>query len=84
MKTMNTSEKILEFVKKRNAKKQVQNLRGLVKSGETEWTFFYTFIDGDYLSISKSYKININQETGKISYVRENKNKKNNKQKIHI
>jgi hypothetical protein len=76
---MNISEKIMDFVKSKNEKKQIQNLRGLVKSGENEWTFMYTFIEGDYLSISKLFNVHINSESGKISYVR---TKKTHKKKI--
>lgn len=69
----------MDFVKSKNTKKEIQNLRGLVKSGECEWSFMYTFKDGDYLSMSKMFSVNINSKSGKISYVR---TKKMHKKKI--
>lgn len=81
---MNTTEKILNFVKLKNTKKEVQNIRGLVKTGENEWSFSYIFIDGDYLSMSKVLKVNLDSKTGKVSYVRKKKNKLKTKNLITV
>lgn len=77
---MNIQETVIAFVKAKNPKKNIQNIRGLVKVGENEWTFSYTFISGDFLSISKAYRVKINEESGKISYVREKRKKVKQKQ----
>jgi len=79
---MNTQEKIMAFVKAKNIKKNIQNIRSLVKTGENTWSFMYTFIDGDYLSISKVYIVRINEKTGKVSYIRR-KTVKKEKQKVY-
>ena len=79
---MNTQEKIVAFVKAKNIKKNIQNIRSLVKTGENTWSFMYTFIDGDYLSISKVYIVRINEKTGKVSYIRR-KTVKKEKQKVY-
>lgn len=81
---MNTTEKILNFVKLKNTKKEVQNIRGLVKTGENEWSFSYIFIDGDYLSMSKVLKVNLDSKTGKVSYVRKKKNKLKTKNLVTV
>lgn len=79
---MNTQEKIMAFVKAKNTKKNIQNIRSLVKTGENTWSFMYTFIDGDYLSISKVYNVKIDEKTGKVSYIRR-KTVKKEKQKVY-
>ena len=79
---MNTQEKIMAFVKAKNIKKNIQNIRSLVKTGENTWSFMYTFIDGDYLSISKVYIVRINEKTGKVFYIRR-KTVKKEKQKVY-
>lgn len=81
---MNITGKILDFVKLKNSKKQVQNIRGLVKTGENEWTFSYTFVDGNYLSMSKVLKVNLDSKTGKVSYVRKKKNKLKTKNLVTV
>ena len=81
---MNITGKILDFVKLKNSKKQVQNISGLVKTGENEWTFSYTFVDGNYLSMSKVLKVNLDSKTGKVSYVRKKKNKLKTKNLVTV
>lgn len=54
---MELEKKILEFVKQKNPKLEIAGLRGLVKSGEHEWSFRFTYMDDDFLSISKLFKI---------------------------
>lgn len=74
---MNIQQKIVDFVKQKNSKKNIQNIRSLIKIGENEWSFFYTFIDGNCLSISKLYRVTLNKKTGKLSYIKqENRTKK--------
>lgn len=54
---MNIEKRILELVKKTNPKLEIAGLRGLVKTNENEWSFRYTFMDDDYLSISDLFKV---------------------------
>lgn len=77
---MNTQETVIAFVKAKNPKKNIQNIRGLVKVGENEWTFSYTFIDGDFLSISKAYRVKIDEKSGRVSYIRTKKKQIKQKQ----
>ena len=79
---MNTQEKIMAFVKAKNIKKNIQNIRSLVKTGENTWSFMYIFIEEDYLSISKVYNVRIDEKTGKVSYIRRKITKKE-KQKVY-
>lgn len=54
---MNIEKRILELIQKTNPKLEIAGLRGLVKTNENEWSFRYTFIDDDYLSISDLFKV---------------------------
>jgi len=54
---MSIEKRILELVKKTNPKLEIAGLRGLVKTNENEWSFRYTFMDDDYLSISELFKV---------------------------
>lgn len=56
---MDIEKKIIDFIKSKNKKLNLVGLRGLVKSGENEWSFRYTYQDGDYLSVSKLFKIKL-------------------------
>ena len=56
---MDIEKIIINFVKSKNKKKNIAGLRGLVKTGEDEWSFRYTYQDGDYLSVSKLFKIKL-------------------------
>lgn len=69
---MGIETKIISFVKKANKNLEIVGLRGLVKSGEYEWSFRYTYREGDFLSISELIKIEISKEGKTISL----KNKK--------
>lgn len=73
---MNIKEKITAFVKAKNPKKDVQNIRGLVKTGENSWSFTFTFIKDDSLSMSRLHEVELDESTGKISYVRKIMGKK--------
>lgn len=79
---MNTQEKIMAFVKAKNTKKNIQNIRSLVKTGENTWSFMYTYINDDYLSISRVYNVRVDEKTGKVSYIRRKVVKKD-KQKVY-
>lgn len=50
---------ILDFVKSKNKKKEIAGLRGLVKISENEWSFRFTYRDGDFLAVSKLFKIKL-------------------------
>ena len=54
---MKIEKNILDFIKKENPTIEIYGLRGLVRSGENEWRFRYTYRDGDFLSVSKLLKI---------------------------
>lgn len=54
---MKIEKQILNLVKENNPTLEIAGLRGLVKSGENQWSFRYTFRDGDFLSVSKLLKI---------------------------
>ncbi len=54
---MKIEKQILNLVKEKNPTLEIAGLRGLVKSGENQWSFRYTFRDGDFLSVSKLLKI---------------------------
>lgn len=62
---------ILDFIKSKNKKIEIAGLRGLVKTGEYEWGFRYTFRDEDSLSISKLYKLKLTGVEKKPSFVNE-------------
>ena len=54
---MKIEKNILDFIKKENPTLEIAGLRGLVKSGENEWSFRYTYREDDYLSVSNLLKI---------------------------
>lgn len=54
---------ILALVKQSKPKLEIMDLRGLVKTGENEWSFRYTYRDGDFLSISKLFKVKFDEST---------------------
>jgi hypothetical protein len=56
---MELEKKILAFVKKEKPTLEIAGLRGLVKSGENEWSFRFTHREGDFLSVSKIFKIKL-------------------------
>ena len=55
----NIEEIILTFVKSKNKKLEIAGLRGLVKTGENEWSFRFTYRKDDYLSVSKLFKVTL-------------------------
>ena len=73
---MNIENRIFDFIKLKNKKLEIAGLRGLTKTGENEWSFRFTYKNGDFLSVSKIIKIEI-KGLNKVSLKRENiKNKK--------
>lgn len=73
---MNIEEQILKVLKKENPDVEIGAIRGLVKSHENEWSFRYTFRDGDYLAISEINKV---QCEGLSNFILLTKKKKKNK-----
>lgn len=66
---------ILDFIKSENKNLEIFGLRGLVKTGESEWSFRYTYRDGDSLSISTLNKVNMDSNR-KVSFLKNKKTKK--------
>lgn len=56
---MDIEKNIIDFLKSKNKKLKIAGLRGLVKTGEEEWSFRYTFQEGNYLSISPLMKVRL-------------------------
>lgn len=50
---------ILDFVKSKKKNVDIIRIAGLLKTGENEWSFRYTYRDGDFLSISKLFKVKL-------------------------
>ena len=82
---MNIEKKILDFIKSKNKKKEISGLRGLIKTGENEWSFRFVYRDGDFLSLSKIIKITLNGlgATPKLVIKKVLKNKKENYVRIN-
>jgi len=73
---MKIEKNILELVKNSKPKKEIMDLRGLVKTGENEWSFRYTYRDGDFLSISKLFKVKFDEFTKTFNFIKEKKSTK--------
>ena len=73
---MNIETKIINFIKQENKNLEIVGLRGLVKSGEYEWSFRFTYREDDFLSISELIKIQISKEGKTISLKNEKAIKK--------
>lgn len=76
---MNIEKVILDFIKSKNKRKNIAGLRGLVKTGEEEWSFRYTFQEGNHLSISEIIKVRL-EGLNKIDFIL--KDKKHKKSQI--
>lgn len=72
-------DKILDFVKSKNKKKNIIGLRGLVQTNEQEWSFRYTYQDGDHLSLSESRTVKVAGLEMKVSIIRKKNQKSKNK-----
>lgn len=82
---MQIEKKILDFLKKENSELEIAGLRGLVKTGENQWSFRFTYRNGDFLSVSNLFKIKL-EGIGKIPiFIKRKKiSKKQNVKKIKI
>ena len=76
---------ILDFVKSKKKELEINGLRGLARTGENEWGFRFTYRDGDFITLSKFYKIKFHGVEKKPIFVtnqkRITKNTKTVKQK---
>lgn len=70
---------ILDFVKSKKKDLEIAGLRGLVKTSENEWSFRFTYRDGNFLTVSKLFKIKLEgikktpSFVGRKKYVRKKK-----------
>lgn len=67
---------ILEFVKSKKKNVEIAGLRGLVRSGENQWSFRYTYRKGDFLTLSKLFKVKLDGIRKTPSFVVKKRNKK--------
>ena len=72
---------ILDFIKSENKSLEIAGLRGLVKSGENEWSFRFTYRDEDFLSVSDLLKVQLDGIAKKPSFISK-KAKKTSSKKI--
>lgn len=79
---MKTEQIILDFIKSKNKKLEIFGLKGLVKTGENEWSFRFTYRKGDYLSISKLFKVKLEGLDKKPSLIIKKSNFKRSKNTI--
>lgn len=79
---MKTEKIILEFIRKEYSDLEIARINGLVKTGETEWSFRFTYRDGDYLSVSKLIKIKFDEEEKNITFVGNHKIRKTEKDSL--
>lgn len=79
---MNLEKECMELVQKKNPKKNIIGLRGLVKTGEEEYTFSFTFQDGNYLSLSEPQVAQLKK--GKLALARNKTINKTIKEKNKI
>lgn len=67
---------ILDFVKSKNKKKEIAGLRGLVRTGENEWSFRFTYREEDFLSMSKLFKVKLDGIKKIPTFITEKRKKK--------
>lgn len=79
---MQIEKNILHFIKSKNKDLEISGLRGLVKTEENEWSFRFTYRKGDYLSVSKLFKVKIEGIKKIPSFVLSKKHSKENKKTI--
>jgi hypothetical protein len=70
---MEIEKKILDFIQSKKKKLEIAGLRGLVKTGENEWSFRFTYRDEDSLSMSDLYKVKISGIKNTPSFVTDKK-----------
>ena len=56
---------ILDFVKSKKKDLEINGLRGLARTGENEWGFRFTYREGNFITLSKFYKVKF-EGIGKI------------------
>ena len=67
---------ILNFVKSKKKEVEIVGLRGFVRSGENQWSFRYTYRDGNFLSVSKLLKVKLDGIRKIPSFVVKKRSKK--------
>lgn len=67
---------ILDFVKSKKKNVEIAGLRGLVRSGENQWSFRYTYRKGDFLTLSKLFKVKLDGINKVPSFVVKKRSKK--------
>lgn len=78
---MKIEKTILDFVKSKNKKLEIAGLRGLVRTGENEWSFRFTHRDGDFLSVSKLFKVKLDGIKKTPIFIEKKSEKKTKKKK---
>jgi len=73
---------ILNFVKSEKKDLEIAGLRGLVRTGENEWSFRFTFREGDFLTFSDLYKVKLEGLNKIPIFVTKEKSRKTNSSKI--
>ncbi len=68
---------ILDFVKSKKKDVEIAGLRGLVRSGENQWSFRYTYRDGNFLTVSKLLKVKLEGINKVPSFIVKKRYKKN-------
>lgn len=67
---------ILDFIRKEFSDLEIARITGLVKTNENEWSFRFTYRDGDYLSVSNLVKIKLDENEKNPIFVGKQKIKK--------
>lgn len=70
---------ILDFIRKEFSDLEIARITGLVKTNENEWSFRFTYRDGDYLSVSNLVKIKLDENEKNPIFVGKQKIKKQTK-----
>lgn len=73
---MKAEKIILDFLKSEKKDLEIAGLRGLVRSGENEWSFRFTYRDGDFLSVSKLLKVKLDVMGKKPMFITQKRKKK--------
>lgn len=76
---MDLEKRILSFIKSELKDLEIARINGLVKTGENEWGFRYTFRDVDHLGISNLIKVKLVVESKEFAFVRRHRVKIKNK-----
>lgn len=73
---------IIGLLKQENPSIEIVGVRGLVKTGENEWSFRYTFRDGNFLTLSNLRKIKLEGINRTPVFIKRQKKKKAQESKI--